>query len=74
MSRLRTSNGLFLIVALAAVGFLLVYVPPKVLEQYERIKVLGPPWIPNALVAGLLRPPTSWPPVVVTPGANATIV
>jgi uncharacterized protein len=45
MSRLRTSNGLFLIVALAAVGILLVYIPPKVLEQYERIKVLGPPWI-----------------------------
>ena len=31
--------------------------------------VPGPPWIPNVLTAGLLRPPTSWPPLVVTPGA-----
>ena len=45
MSRPRSTNGVFLIVAAAAVGILLVYVPPKVLEQYERIKQLGPPWI-----------------------------
>ncbi|MDX1943830.1 MAG: GTPase, partial [Pirellulaceae bacterium] len=44
MSRLRTTNGIFLIVALAAVGFLLVFVPPKVLEQYDRVRQLGPPW------------------------------
>ena len=44
MSRFRPTNGLFLIVALAAFGFLLVYIPPKVLEQYDRVKALGPPW------------------------------
>src|SRR5688572_26647679 len=44
MLRLRTTNGIFLIVALAALGFLLVYIPPKVIEQYDRIKELGPPW------------------------------
>ena len=44
MPRLRPTNGVFLIVALAALGFLLVYVPPKILEQYDRVKELGPPW------------------------------
>jgi len=44
MSRFRVSNGMLLIVALAALGFLLVYVPPKVVEQYERAKALGPPY------------------------------
>jgi GTP-binding protein EngB required for normal cell division/uncharacterized protein (DUF697 family) len=44
MFRLRGINGLFLIVALAAVGLLLVYLPPKVLEQYARVSELGPPW------------------------------
>src|SRR5262245_13508498 len=44
MPRLRTTNGLFLIVLLAALGFLLVYVPPKIVEQYERVKGLGPPY------------------------------
>ncbi|MEX2177005.1 MAG: DUF697 domain-containing protein, partial [Pirellulaceae bacterium] len=42
MARIRPSNGIFLIVALAAVGFLLVYIPPKVIEQYDRVKQLGP--------------------------------
>jgi GTP-binding protein EngB required for normal cell division/uncharacterized protein (DUF697 family) len=44
MPRLKTTNGLFLIVLLAALGFLLVYVPPKVLEFYDRVKGLGPPY------------------------------
>jgi uncharacterized protein len=44
MARLRPTNGVFLIVALAALGFLLVYIPPKILEQYDRVKELGPPW------------------------------
>jgi uncharacterized protein len=44
MPRFRTTNGLLLIVLLAAVGFLLVYVPPTVLAQYERVKGLGPPY------------------------------
>jgi uncharacterized protein (DUF697 family)/GTP-binding protein EngB required for normal cell division len=33
-----------LIVALAAVGILLVFVPPQLLAQYDRVKALGPPW------------------------------
>src|SRR5438067_9222131 len=44
MARTSRSNGIFLIVLLAAVGVLLVYIPPKMLEQYSRIKALGPPW------------------------------
>lgn len=42
MLRLRTTNGIFLIVALAAVGFLLVYIPPKVIAQYDRVRQIGP--------------------------------
>ena len=42
MPRLRTTNGLFLIVLLAALGFLLIYVPTKVVELYDRVKGLGP--------------------------------
>lgn len=54
MPRLRTTNGIFLIVALAALGFLLVYLPPKVVEQYDRVKQFGPPWtyLYFALVGG----------------------
>src|SRR5262245_37365097 len=44
MSRLRTTNGLFLVVLLAALGFLLVYVPTKVVELYDRVKGIGPPY------------------------------
>jgi uncharacterized protein (DUF697 family)/GTP-binding protein EngB required for normal cell division len=42
MSGLRTTNGIFLIVALAALGLLLVYLPPKIIEQYDRVQQLGP--------------------------------
>src|SRR5688572_21159511 len=42
MPSLRTTNGIFLIVALAALGFLLVYIPPKLIEQYDRVQQLGP--------------------------------
>jgi hypothetical protein len=45
MSRLRTTNGLLLIVLLALLGVLLVYVPTKVLELYDRVKGLGPPYV-----------------------------
>jgi uncharacterized protein len=45
MPRLRSANGVFLIVLLAAIGFLLIYVPTKVLELYDRVKGLGPPYI-----------------------------
>src|SRR5262245_20408249 len=44
MSRQRTTNGLFLVVLLAALGFLLIYVPTKVVELYDRVKGLGPPY------------------------------
>ena len=44
MSRFRVTNGLFLLVALAAVGLLLVWVPPHLVEQYERVKQYGPTW------------------------------
>jgi small GTP-binding protein len=40
----RATGGLFLIVLAAAIGFLLIYVPPTVLEQYERVKPLGQPY------------------------------
>lgn len=40
----RLSSGLFFIIALAAVGVLLVWVPPFLLDQYERVKTLGPTW------------------------------
>jgi uncharacterized protein len=42
MDRLRFTNGVFLLVTLAAIGFLLVYIPPKIVEQYDRVKQLGP--------------------------------
>ncbi len=44
MSRLGSKNGILLLVTLAAAGVLLVWLPPRMLEQYERIKNLGPPW------------------------------
>lgn len=37
-------NGVFLIVSLAAVGFLLVWLPPQIIEQYDRVQALGPGW------------------------------
>src|SRR5438034_4101478 len=45
MPRLRTTNGIFLIVLLATIGFLLIYVPNKVIELYDRVKELGSPYI-----------------------------
>lgn len=44
MSRFRATNGFLLIIVLAALGVLLVFVPPRVVEQYERAKALGPPY------------------------------
>ena len=41
---LRFSNGLLLLITLAAIGVLLVWIPPQMLDQYERISRLGPPW------------------------------
>ncbi|MCI0359550.1 MAG: DUF697 domain-containing protein [Planctomycetaceae bacterium] len=44
MPRFRTSTGIFLIVALAAIGLLLVWVPPQLIAQYEQVKQYGPAW------------------------------
>ena len=44
MSKLGSKNGLLLLVTLAAAGVLLVWLPSKLVEQYDRIKSLGPPW------------------------------
>ena len=43
MPRPRITNGLLVIVLLAGVGFLLIYVPGKVVELYDRVKALGAP-------------------------------
>jgi GTP-binding protein EngB required for normal cell division/uncharacterized protein (DUF697 family) len=45
MPRLRSSNGILIVVLLAALGVLLVYVPNKVIELYDRVKGLGAPYI-----------------------------
>ena len=44
MPRPRITNGLLVIVLLAGVGFLLVYVPPSVVAQYDRVSRSGPPY------------------------------
>ncbi|MFO0903350.1 MAG: DUF697 domain-containing protein [Pirellulales bacterium] len=41
----RTSTGLYGLVLLAAVGFLLVYIPPKIVDQYRQIEDCGRPWV-----------------------------
>jgi GTPase SAR1 family protein len=38
------ADKLLLVFALAVVGALLIYIPPKILDQYDKIKELGPPW------------------------------
>lgn len=38
------TDRILLVFALAVVGALLVYIPPKILDQYDKIKDLGPPW------------------------------
>jgi small GTP-binding protein len=45
MPRLRSSSGILILVLLAALGVLLVYVPNKVIELYDRVKGLGSPYI-----------------------------
>src|SRR4051812_25004768 len=45
MPRLRSSNAILIIVLLAALGVLLVYVPNKVIDLYDRVKGLGAPYI-----------------------------
>ena len=41
----RTTTGLLLLVVMAAVGFLLVYMPGKLVEQYQLVREAGPVWI-----------------------------
>lgn len=38
------TDKIILVLALAVVGALLVYIPPRLLDQYDKIKELGPPW------------------------------
>src|SRR5437868_993471 len=45
MSRLRTTNGVLIVVLLAMIGFMLIYVPTRVIELYDRVKGLGSPYI-----------------------------
>jgi uncharacterized protein len=42
MPRFGPSSGVFLIVALAAIGLLFVWIPPQLVAQYEQVKQLGP--------------------------------
>ncbi len=44
MAPRRTLHGLLLIVVLAFAGFLLVYIPPQVIDDYRRALQLGPTW------------------------------
>ncbi|MHB8973509.1 MAG: YcjF family protein [Pirellulaceae bacterium] len=41
----RTTTGLLLLVVMAAVGFLMVYMPGKLVEQYQLVREAGPVWI-----------------------------
>ena len=41
----RTTTGLLLLVVMAAMGFLLVYMPGKLVEQYQLVREAGPVWI-----------------------------
>jgi len=47
----RTTTGLLLIVVLAAIGFLLVYLPGKVLEQYSLVRQYGSGWVTAYFIA-----------------------
>ena len=44
MSDRKLSERTLILIALAAFGLLLVYLPPKMVEQYDRVKSIGPPW------------------------------
>src|SRR5687768_8262279 len=39
------TNGLFLLIALAALGVVLVWIPPQLVAQYEQVKTWEPVWI-----------------------------
>lgn len=40
----RLSNRVMLVATLAVLGVLMVLLPPRLLDQYERIQQIGPPW------------------------------
>ncbi len=45
MKSTRTTTGLLLVVTMALVGFLMIYLPPRVVEQYHLIKDAGRWWV-----------------------------
>jgi len=45
MNLSRSVNGLFLIVALAGLGLLMVWLPSQVVQQYHAVKELGLVWV-----------------------------
>ncbi len=45
MKAIRSSTGLFVIVLLAAAGFVLLYIPPQIVEQYRRVESWGTGWV-----------------------------
>lgn len=61
----RASGGLFLIALLAAAGFALVTIPPRLAEQYRAVAAWGQPWVAAyftliALGAALLIGSAGW--------------
>src|SRR5262245_14529583 len=54
----RTTNGLFLLVALAFLGFLVIYIPPQIAQYYQLIANQQPFWarmyLGAVIVGGLL--------------------
>jgi ribosome biogenesis GTPase A/uncharacterized protein (DUF697 family) len=41
----RTSTGMLLLIVLAFVGFMLLYVPGLIVEQYDRVREAGSVWV-----------------------------
>jgi small GTP-binding protein len=50
MSQSRTTTGIFLVVLLAVIGYVLVTLPPKLVEQYHQASQMNP-WVGYAYVA-----------------------
>ncbi len=50
MSIRRTTSGLLIVVFMAFLGFILVYVPPQLVRQYQNLRTLGPVWATVYLV------------------------
>ncbi len=45
MMHQRTKTGLLLLIVLAFVGFMLLYVPGMIVEQYQRVREAGSGWV-----------------------------